>query len=469
MKRGRTLLLLTLVLGLVVAGYFGARFLTLRAENKAEAETLDPLWTVQSAISRISFTHQTELTLELTDDTWHCTLDPDAVLDSSILANILRQLQQITPIRELDTKERELYGLNAPVLTVSFLTEGGEHHTLSFGTRNTSDGYVYAETEDGDCVYTISADVFDAFPEDFLSLIQKDSMPAVEVSALQTLTVCRDSLTLEVGYDADGKETAYCGNFTWFIGEPFADWREADTEAARDLFYNISRLYLYECAWYDPDESTWVDCGLTAPMATVTMEYTDEAGDTQSAVLEIGGESYDGRTYVRINHGNMILTANTVQCKTIAYASANALLPTAVCLLTEDMVDSLTVLRNHTATRFTLEHSGDIITCKKDAKPYDAEAMADFFYRLQEITQAESVMDAETDTLDDSAYTLTFRTSREGFETQVLRLYPYETDGEAHYLVQFGNRCDQIIECAETDALIERLLAGEVSEIMPDD
>ena len=78
-------------------------------------------------------------------------------VNSSVANEILERLASLTSSNEVNhVTDMEVYGLDAPILTVTITLQGETQHTIEVGSRNEMISAYYIRVDDGDTVYTLS-------------------------------------------------------------------------------------------------------------------------------------------------------------------------------------------------------------------------------------------------------------------------------------------------------------------------
>lgn len=145
-KQIKTLVILLVVAALLVAGVFGAKWITKKANEPEETEAKTVVFTVDTeTVTEISwsFTGQEPLTLVKDDEgIWHLEDEQDTPLNTTKIQSILSSIREIPVAREFTDADPEAFGFTNPTNTVK-ITADGTVYEIVFGSKNSMETQYY--------------------------------------------------------------------------------------------------------------------------------------------------------------------------------------------------------------------------------------------------------------------------------------------------------------------------------------
>ncbi len=360
-SRGKTIMVLVVILALVVVGYCSLPLIF--PEDEVETEEEELLLNIsEDDITAISWTYDGQTTeVELEDDTWVISEDPDAELDQSSVSSIASYLASATVARSISTDSvAEEMGLDDPVVEAQITLSDGSTATLTIGSYDDSGSYTYVSTaSDGsEQIALVSYTLLSALSTDISQLYEMEDAPAA--SQVDSLTIEYDGQTFLLAYIEGGsEELSYTSDYEWFAGTDESDLVAVSENSASLVTTVVNNVSWESCV--DPDYDGSVDYGFDDPTLTAVLEYTDqesvdtgETDDDGNAVYEtqdvqgtftlIVGDMASGDTYYAQSEGSSaVYTMSADDVETLLDASVESLAADDICLMDWDTVDSIEI------------------------------------------------------------------------------------------------------------------------------
>ncbi len=224
------------------------------------------------------------------DDKWYWKQDPLFPLDETYpakVADAVQGLSATTTIAEGTGETLETYGLDSSDLYIKTTAAGGRASTLLIGNKLESGEY-YVRFEDSATVYVVSAELMAAVKLDINDMALMESFPLLDETTISSLSVSgtgEDTLTYNVKEESEGV-------YGWYqAGRPVEN--DATLTALLD---EMAALQFESCIDYHPSKEALDICGITAPLATLTVEYTADGLAAQLQLI-IGNLREDGTTH----------------------------------------------------------------------------------------------------------------------------------------------------------------------------
>lgn len=357
MKRGKKLLLLTLVLVLMAGVALAARKLTPKSKEADTGSEEISIFSVDTeSVTKLTWTYQGE-TVALVDagDGWMYENDRDFPLDESRLNTMLNALGEITASKTIENVEDlGQYGLEEPVCSIS--VTAGKTSEIRLGDETGLGGQRYLSLGDGS-VYLVDASLLSSFSYGLYDIIQKEAIPSM--NSIRSFSVDRGTDQLTIDYLEDSG-LAYSRQYTWFA-QTESGCQTLDTELTDAFTEQITELQWDSCVDYKATPSAIQKYGLDTPAVTVMVTYLetskvatnqqDEDGNTvyetketeKTFTLEIGG--YTGSScYARIKDSQMVYLISAEICDSLLYTGTGDLLPDDVLVMDWDTVTGIDII-----------------------------------------------------------------------------------------------------------------------------
>ena len=164
---------------ILLAGLAGSLYFLDRGKDGDEGSEEDKLFAVNSEeIQQITLRPAGGEALELQRDgeTWKIVEPREVVADDSVVSSMLGTLSGLEASDTIEEQPASLedYGLEAPQVTVEFLTKPGGTQTLLLGDNTPTGGSVYAKTKDQPRVVTVPSNVRNDFSKTLFDLREKN-------------------------------------------------------------------------------------------------------------------------------------------------------------------------------------------------------------------------------------------------------------------------------------------------------
>ena len=287
MKKGKRLLILLTAVVVFGAGAYVLNLNTQKQEaaKKAAEESAKTLLLAAPAedTAKLAFTHGAE-TVALTkqDGAWVYEPRKDIALDTAKVDTMLGDLKAVESVRTVtDTADDAAsYGLAEPALVITVTGNDGAAQTLSVGDKNASNGNYYASVSGKSGIYTISADVYNAFDVTLMSLLTEEAYPTLDTGAVTGLEWSAGGDTKTLEYHRDGDPGAYSSAFTWFERGTDGALAPVNADAVTALLDSASGItYAGTAADTKDDLAAY---GLDQPALSLTLRYTEDVPVSQA-------------------------------------------------------------------------------------------------------------------------------------------------------------------------------------------
>lgn len=290
-KATKLMYVLVGVLVVCMAAYMGLRWWNDTAEDRvvddktylAQLEDITAL-TWQRSGETLSFEKDEE-------GVWHDVSDADFPLDQSCLTALETTLSQLSAVKAIsDPEEDASYGLDAPDLTLTATTSGGETWEVTVGSE--VDGNYYARPTGNSQVYTIAAALMNQTEYGLMEMIELDTIHTVTESSVESVEITTGGVTTlftketVTGTDEEGNETT---SYVWS--------RDGEVLYSEDsnLEDGVDALAFTSCVYWKPSDDTVTACGLDDTATKITITY--EGG---SVALLLGGTDENGYYYAQL-------------------------------------------------------------------------------------------------------------------------------------------------------------------------
>lgn len=287
MKKGKRLLVL-----LAVAVAFGVGAYALNASLKqqeaakeAAQETPKTVLITVAADSaaKLSYTLNGE-TIDFTKDNGAWVYAPRAAfaLDTTKVDAMLSGLTSVEAVRQVTDSDdsKAEYGLAEPALTVTVTDTAGATQTVALGDKNTTTGDYYAAVAGKPGVYTVAADLYNAFDLRLMELLTAEAFPTIGTDAVTGLDASDGTNRMALEYHESGDASAYSSAFQWFRNQDGVLTPVNPDTVSTYLTAATGVAYAGTAADTKADLASY---GLDAPKLTLTLTYTDQVAQSQAA------------------------------------------------------------------------------------------------------------------------------------------------------------------------------------------
>ena len=289
MKKGKRLIVLTVVLAVFVAGTVILQ--RVNANNEAAKNTTAPVTVVsetdKASLSEIAYTYEGD-SLRFTKDgeNWKYADDPNFPLNQSKVTAMADALKKITATRTAaDTMVNAGdFGLAEPSLIVTATLADGTKKTLRFGDKNSVTGDTYVNVDGSPTVYTVASSVPGNFRYKLYSLITDEAFPTLDTSTVDKLGITTPEGTANFSQHSGGSNDVYSTSFTWLINNADGTASPADATKLSDYLTTLTGITYTGTADYDATPEELAAYGLDNPAATIDVDYTIARQEAAPAV-----------------------------------------------------------------------------------------------------------------------------------------------------------------------------------------
>lgn len=276
MNRSKKLSILLGVLAVVCIAAFAALHLEEKQEQiKSSGETvlsIDP-----EEVQTLSWIYEDEsLSFHRDGETWLYDEDEAFPVDSAEIQTLLEQFQSFAAAFTIEEVEDfDQYGLEDPVCTIDLATED-QSWQITLGSYSSMDAQRYVSIGDGN-VYLAVSDPLDVYDTELSDLIDNDETPTLtQAEAIQF----EGAEMYHITYVEDSADT-YCADDVYFT-QSGGENLPLDTSRVKSYLSSIRYLSLTDYVTYNATDEELYACGLDDPELTVTVDYTyeDEDGET---------------------------------------------------------------------------------------------------------------------------------------------------------------------------------------------
>lgn len=179
-KQKKHMFILLLLLLLLIGGYFGLQAYHDWCERKeTEKERQESIFVTDyesEEILSLSYDYEVRVYLfERNGEEWIYPQDPGINIDEDSLEDMAECIAKVAAEEKIENvTDLSQYGLDNPSRTVAFTAPDGEH-VLYLGDYNSVISRYYMYTEgDNTVVYTVNANIYNAFSKDLESLTEEE-------------------------------------------------------------------------------------------------------------------------------------------------------------------------------------------------------------------------------------------------------------------------------------------------------
>lgn len=506
MKKGKRLIVLTLVLAVFIVGTVILQ--RINANKEAAQSTTAPETVAaemdKASISGIAYAYEGE-SLRFTKDgeNWKVADDPNFPLNESKITAMADALAKVTAKRTAaDTMASAAdFGLAEPALTVTATLADGTKTTLRFGDKNSVTGDTYLNVEGSPTVYTVASTVPGKFNYKLYALIADEAFPTVDAASVDKLTMKTPEGETALSYHPGGSDSVYSTSFTWLLHNPDGSASPADATKMSGYLTSLTGISYTGTADYDATPEELEKYGLAAPAASIAVDYTvtreepaptpavsetpaPEASPEASAepsaqalatpspspepititeakrlTIELGSQAENGDYYLRHSDSNRVFTVSGANYDALTSLTAQGVRAMQVDLVPIDTVEALKVafdghIKEYAIVRTTSTDadgkSTTTTTYKQGDTEIDATAFKTFYNKLIGL-KAEKVI---TQNIPQGLpyMVVDFDRNTEKFGQMQLRILPYDA---SFYVAQFNGETGLLVNKLDVEALAE--------------
>lgn len=308
-KEKRIVSILSTILALLLAVLLIV--LSIRYREKRQLQALDPSAPSQSAIvNNCPYAElyvdngAAALTFAISETgKWTWADDPSFPLNDETVTAIVSLLDTIRPQQTLPMEGGpDAYALESPRATVIGTRPDGSTRTILLG-KSTTDGTSYYAMIDGnqETVYILPGTFYELLQTPIYDMCSVPALPELQEKEISSITIqshpgnnaAAPALHMQASHEGGTSQpTTWTVEGTDVTGNP----------RLQALLEDLSALHLDRCVDYAPSDGAVEICGLTNPVAVLTVDYVSDSGSEQSLTMTIGSHVTDGSgRYIRIN------------------------------------------------------------------------------------------------------------------------------------------------------------------------
>lgn len=419
MKRGKKMVLLLGLLGVLLAGY-GVIGRMNTATQVSESEGTFPVWEEGKTVASLKWeSGETDFAFTMGESVWTKDHDGTFPVNQTAVQNLADEIAQLTAVRELtDVAQLSDYGLDTPAFTVTAGDADGNAVTLSLGDATPfADGY-YLSVSGRDAVYVIEDNLADAFDKTLTQLATMETLP--DVTAVTRMTV---GDALDVKYD-----------------EATGVWRDTQTgealdgekvSAFADAAAGLEWSELIATSATDEELAAWQLDDAQAVRLTL---YN---GDTAELEILLGGQDDETDRYARLPDSRMVYTFYGSDADELLEASVDTLWQTRPVDMTAEQLGE---------ARFVWD-GGEMLLTEQDKESETAAGILEQLCTLEGTARtalgeiaAETILSVSLADSEGNAKALTF--------------YAHDVDS---YLLPITDTHGMLVPAQDVDKLIRML------------
>ena len=287
MKKGKRLLILLAVVVLFGVGAYLLNLNTKQQEAAKDAakESAKTVLVNASAdtAAKLAFTHGDEtVQLAKKDGQWVYEPRESFELNTSKVEDMLTDLKNVESVRTVsDTNDANKdYGLDAPAVVITVTADDGTAQKISIGDKNATTGNYYAAVEGKQGVYTVSADLFNAFDVTLMQLLTDEAFPTIAEDAVTGVDWADNTESKTLVYKENGDASAYSSDFHWFAQQADGTLATLNDDAVSALLSAATGITYEGVAADTKDDLATYE--LDHPVLTVTLHYTEQVPQSQA-------------------------------------------------------------------------------------------------------------------------------------------------------------------------------------------
>lgn len=277
------------VLVVLCGAYFGVKSYVAKQEEQEDQqeETVTNVFSAEETdIKSLKFViDKKEVTFEKDNDNWVKSDEKEFPVSQDKIEEAAAALTSIDADRVLeDAEDLAEYGLDEPQNTITVTTNDDKQTSIRVGMENESTSQYYVnKDEDKNTVYVVPETSISPFMNTLYDYAQMEEFPQVEAANISKIQVDSDTSTYTLEKEED--------DGFWYLGEN-TEREQADTSSVNTLTSALSSMTYDSLANYNCTNMS--DYGLNEPYATITVDYQEEAPETEDESLESEGSEDEG-------------------------------------------------------------------------------------------------------------------------------------------------------------------------------
>lgn len=291
MKRSKRLYLLGVMLVVICGVTFGvSRYEQYKEEIKNSDESI--LTISADEVTAFSWEYdQTKLAFHK-DGTWQYDDDGDFPVSEEKVEELLGIFASFEVAFTIENVEDYAqYGLDKPTCSIRIETKE-ETYEIQLGDYSVMDEQRYVSIDDGN-VYLAASDPMESYEIELKDMIQNDEIPVLEQA---DRIVFAGNENYSIAYQ-ENSDATYNEEDVYFAEEDDGDL-PLDTDTVKNYLTTISNLELSNYVSYHATEEELETYGLDNPELTVTLQYTADESDDDSAQTTDESQTFE----MRISH-----------------------------------------------------------------------------------------------------------------------------------------------------------------------
>ncbi len=384
-KNIRTLIIGAVVVALFALLYFGVTLYTTYSEKKQfetekkQAEDAVVVSLDTDKVNRIAFTGtEGEIVFTCEDGVWGSPDDPAFQMNSARLNLMLGDFRALTAERTLTgVTDLEQYGLGDDASTVTVTDGEGKETSLYTGIRNSSNQWLYFQTEkDSDTVYMTATALDEHFSGTLKDYAAYERFPEIDPASMRVFKVEKAEPYL---LDMPGDD-----NCTVTDGE--GNTQRANLNLVGAMQENLSRVVWVKNVEYNCGD--FGAYGLEEPAAEIGITYETDDG-TETITLCVGDQDESGNYYVRLNDSPEVHTVRQEYLKDFVENKASGFWSLTYSFVSIGDLEALEVTMGTETHRMERAEVASDSSWTVDGKSVEKELFNDFYYACVSVTAQE--------------------------------------------------------------------------------
>ncbi|MBQ2734118.1 MAG: DUF4340 domain-containing protein [Clostridia bacterium] len=286
MNKGVKLLLAVVVLGVLIAAWFGVRGMSDTADEPEDTTTyLFVVRTDPAQLVSIEYDIKGEkVAFEYRDGTWINPAEPYMPLDQTQIATVASALTTVACNRLISAEGNNSaeYGLDAPSYSITMKYTDGSTVEYYIGLQNKHTSEYYLSVKGSAAVYSVNPAILDYCSnkyEDLLVLDEIEDIAASKVNKIVTEsekgTVTLEKLTRTVSAESEDGGTEEISETYYVLTNEAGSAVELDAETGDEIVDGVLTPIVLSCPDYHLEENERGTYGLASP-TKLTVHYTEE-------------------------------------------------------------------------------------------------------------------------------------------------------------------------------------------------
>lgn len=379
MIKKKNIIIISLLMVLLVAGYIFAVNYNPAPENSAQTEpvksnTISVFEAQADEVEKIAITNNTPFTLVKQNGTWYIEGKEHISIVQNSASSIAYNAGDIHAVSEIEkTDDLKSFGLDTPSAELEVFLKDSSHK-FQLGSKTPTDNYYYMRDESTGKVYTISETVAQAFLKT-PSSVRDLSLWNVDITKVVGAELITPDETLKIDYTAleEGSSNPYGTISVWTISSPFN--HRAENKKVIENFLTPATSLTAEAIIEDSPSSL----GQYNLTKTFTLKTTDK-----NYTLKQGFAN--GVNYVFLPEKNIVYS---VSASGLAFTNTKAydLIERLIAVPNITKLDNVSVnTPNVSATLSVKEKTTDVYTYYVDGKYAEESAFKGIYQAIMSLS-----------------------------------------------------------------------------------